>query len=1071
MARCALPLMLAVFASIAAIACGSEGHGGPSRDPGSGGIGIVTGGTGGAGATGGGDGGDGGGAGGSPGPGFEIHSLYPTQGTVDGGTRVTIRGAGFAASVSDGAPGASLVILFGDNPSLDARFVDDTTLQATVPPGLEGEVDVVVRNASGEQVCSGCFRYLPLLRLDSIEPPAAPVEGGTRVLLRGDGLSEEVVVLFGQRAGLLPRMEEDGALSVVVPPGDEVGLVDVRLLAAFRQSLHRRAFRYRGEFGIDGVEPPASPLEGTTVRIRGRGLATDTQILVDGREVEARPTEDGLEVVVPPRTVPGPVAIEARDGERHASFPFAYLDPDDRELRLYAVAPPWGPVEGGNPLRLLGSGFDAEGVVAYLGDAPLSIGLEGPGLATTLAPLGEAGPAEARVRSVEGMAVLPDAYRYWRAFELHEVQPSAGPAAGGTPLVLTGRDFPAKPRVFVGALEAAEVVRIDDHRIEAVAPPGTDGPVPVRVVDGDAPPNQARLDAGFVYEGPLALAVIEPVAGSQAGGTRVVLRGAGFRGAMKVIFGEVEAESVTVLDPFTLEAVTPPSDEGLVDLRIEREDGAIAELEGGFTFFDPGSRYGGPSGGPLAGVLNVTVIARSGPDRNRPIPGCRVFAGAEETALLVKETDARGQVTFSSPSLVKAVSVTVACEEYEAASVVNHASENLTFLLRFNGPPRSGGGTGGSGGTGGTGGTGGSGGSGGSGGGGGNGGTGGSGGGGQLPRPSLIAGRVWGFKPPASRPLLPHEEEIALVGLAYPNLLSVPIHASSVTGAITLTEEGAPFGFRLWGPIHETVYAFYGIRDQNSQRFEPLLFGFVRGLTGPPGTEIRDLSVVLDTRLDRKVPLHFGPMSDGPVRELTATAFLDLGSDGVIAIDVAKGTTHDAQLVLERMPPVSGEDVVFLVVARDPASLPYSVTYRRQAGSLSEGVEFGPLLRPLRFVEPPPEGVFEGLLRWESEGGPDPDLIRIDVWAFPPGTAGVPIWHAVLPGHERQLLLPMVLVEEMLSRYGPAPYLVEVMTGERPTFEFEDWNYLGLDRGNFTSYTYDRFQLQPRTANSPGLPP
>src|SRR5690606_1860802 len=303
---------------------------------------------------------------------------------------------------------------------------------------------------------------------------------------------------------------------------------------------------------------------------------------------------------------------------------------------------------------LLGSGFDAEDVVAYLGDVPLPFASEGPGWATAVAPPGEAGPVEVRVRDPEGMVVLPGGYRYCRAFELHQVEPSFGSAEGGTPLVLTGRDFPANPRVFVGALEATEVVRLDANRIEAIAPPGTDGPVPVRVIDGDVPENHASLEAGFVYEGPLGLAVIEPVAGSRAGGTRVLLRGAGFRGSMKVYFGEVEAESVTLLDPFTLEALTPPNDEGLVDLRIEREDGALAELEGGFTYFDPGSRYGGPSGGPLAGVLNVTAIARSGPDRNLPIPGCRVFAGAEETAFLVKETDERGQVTFSSPSLVKA---------------------------------------------------------------------------------------------------------------------------------------------------------------------------------------------------------------------------------------------------------------------------------------------------------------------------------------------------------------------------------------------------------------------------------
>src|SRR5690606_32970157 len=102
--------------------------------------------------------------------------------------------------------------------------------------------------------------------------------------------------------------------------------------------------------------------------------------------------------------------------------------------------------------------------------------------------------------------------------------------------------------------------------------------------------------------------------------------------------------------------------------------------------------------------------------------------------------------------------------------------------------------------------------------------------------------------------------EIALIGLAHPSLLSVPLHSSQPTGSILVTEDGAPFSFRFWGPVHETIYAFYGIRNRITQAFEPLLFGFARGLAGPPGTEIRDLSLVLDTRLDRKVTVHVPPM-------------------------------------------------------------------------------------------------------------------------------------------------------------------------------------------------------------------
>jgi len=1081
MIRRALPPILATFALLVAVACERDDRpGGDPPDSGSGGIHIIAGGTGGGtgGSSGAGGAGGEGGGGGSPGPGFEIHSLYPSAGMVDGGTRVTIRGRGFATSVQGQPPGDSLVVFFGENPSLDARLLDDDTVEATTPPGIEGEVDVVVRNASGERVCAGCFRYLAQLALDAIEPAAAPVEGGTRVVLRGEGLTEETTILFGRRAALLPRREVDGSLSVVVPPGDEPGLVDVRLLAPSRQALYRRAFRYHGELAIDFIEPPASPLSGTTATIRGRGLTPQTRILVDGQEVQARPVGEGLEIDVPPATAPRAVVVEARDEARTASFPFAYVDPDAPQPALYAVVPPAGPVEGGNAIHLLGSGLAAPGAVAYLGHAPISFVLREPGTGEAVAPPGPPGAVEARLRTLEGMAVLPGAYRYLRAFALVSVEPGSGPAEGGTPLVLTGRDFPKNPRVFVGALEASAVVRVSDDRIEAVSPPGTDGPVPVRVVDGDFPTQQAVLRDAFVYEGPLRLAVVDPPRGSQAGGTPVRLRGSGFRGAMRVFFGEAEAASVAVLDPFTLEASSPRGKEGFVDVRVEREDGESAEIEAGFAYFDPSTDDGGPSGGPLAGVLNVTVIARSGPDRNRPIPGCQVFAGADDSNLIVGLTDDRGQVTLSSPALVKTVTVTVACHEYEMATAAHHRSENITFLLRHNGVPRVTPGTGGAGGEGGIGGFGGAGGEGGAGGSGGAGGTGGSGGSGgsggtggsggaELILPSLISGRVWGFKPPASRPLRPHEEEVALVDLAYPSLLSIPLFGSYLPSAFELDREGAPFAFRFWGAIQDTVYAIYGIRDRQTGRFEPLLLGYLRGLSGPPGTELRDLALILDTRLDQKVPVHFPTAPGSPARPLTVTAYLDLAADGAIPVDRVTGTTEDSVLFLERMPPVAGEHVVLVAVVRDPAGIPYSVSFRRQGGDLTRGVDFGPLLQPLRLVEPPPGAFFEGSLRWELQGDLEPDIVHVNVLAAPPGFSLVPIWHAVLPGDERHLRIPTQLVDEMVSRFGTAHYLVEVTTGVQPTFEFDDWTYWNLSRSNFVAYTFDRFELRPPQPPTP----
>ncbi len=1006
----------------------------PTFDPsdGAGGIAITRPGEGGAGGGSVGAGGAGG-HGGEPGPEIEVRGVHPAHGTVEGQTRVTITGAGFVSSVPGEGYGASTLVFFGENPSLDIRVLDDTTILATTPTGLAGPVDVVVRNSSGEGACAGCFRYLPALRLDSIEPNAASLEGGTLVVLRGEGLDEGTTVLFGSRAALSPRLAEDGSLHVVLPPGDEPGPVDVRAYGASRQSLLRRAFRYLPPLRVDGVEPPTSPLAGgARALLRGEGFTAATQVFFGEEEAEVELVEAGLEVVIPPGSAAGPVHLEVREGGHHVTFPFAYFDPTQSGLALHAVAPAEGPVAGGQEVILLGSGFDQGGQVLFFGESfSPSLSVESPNILRAVAPPGPAGAVDLRLRTLEGASTLPQAYRYLHPLEFHGVEPASGPVGGGTLLTLRGAGFPENPRVFVGALEATEVRRIHDGQLEVVAPPGTDGAVPVRVLDGDAPGHQAVLESAFTYEGALELAVAEPATGARAGGTLVRLRGRGFWGEMRVFFGEVPADSVVVVDPYTLEVLAPRGEVGQVDLRVEREDGAQAALDGGFYYFNPSAHNGGSSGGPLRGTLNVTAIARSGPHRNRPIEGCQVQVGADETTQLVKETDDRGQVTFSSPSLVKAVTLSVACEDYELATFVNQVSENITVLLRFTGvvviePPDE-----------------------------------------EdededdieIPPPpgiSTIVARVYGFKPPVRRKLRPNEELLARLSLAHWSVYSAP-PLGGERPTFEIREEGIALPLRFTGAAHITLYAVYGIHDVDTGHFEPLLFGFVPGITAPEHQTV-EVDVILDSHLNQVVPVHLPEPYWFQPGSITVRAFLDLGQAGIIPLDLGTNASHLDRVVLRKMPPVSGENLLFQVWGSHGGARPWSLTFLRQAGDPTQGVHVGPLMAPAALAAPSLSG-FDGVIEWEVPPSTlAPDAIHLQV--YDTGT-GRPLWHAVLAGYERRVRIPDALLAEILSRSEGRPLRVELLAGSQPTFDFTAWDYQSLGRGSFVSFSVDSATLHP----------
>lgn len=1030
---------LAIAAVLGSTGCGDSG---PNEEPtgGSGGSGSIVPKPPGTGGSGGGEGGAGGGAGGSggeePGTGFQVDTIHPGYGTIDGGTAITISGAGFVTSVPDEALGASTVVLFGENPSIDTRVVDDQTILATSPVGVVGEVDVVVQNASGEQRCGGCFEYLPRLEIEAIKPNAGHVDGGDRITLEGEGLTEETVVLFGGRAGLAPEANGDGTLSLTVPPGDEPGLVDVRAFSASRQSLLRRAFRYRTDLRIESIEPPVSPLGGgEIVLLKGEGFSTATRVFFGGTEALVRLGEQGLEVTVPRGAALGPVRVEATDGVSTATHPFAYVDPAKRDFALYALAPEQGPAEGGAEVTILGSGLDAGDLVVYFGETPASaVTVESGNLARATAPAGAAGIVDVRVRNAAGMETLPGAYRYLRAAALSGVEPAAGPVEGGTPITLHGAGFPANPRVFVGAFEATEVARLDEGRIEAVTPPGTDGSVALRVVDADAPELRLTLRDAFTYEGPLSLAVVDPSSGARAGGTRVFVRGTGFRGEMKVAFGGNDAESVTVLDPYTLEVITPRGNLGLVDLRVEREDGEVAELEGAFSYFDPSSGYGGSSGGPLNGVLNVTAIALSGPEENAPIEGCTVYVGADESARLTKVTDERGQATFSSPSLVKAVSLTVHCEHYEIASINNQVSENVTALLAYNGPPP------------------------------------------PPPDPpppppppvppTVVAGNVYGFKLPPSRTLEANEEAIARVSLAYPNIYGAPPFGQMPT--LEVPYEGGMFTFQIPGPYYGSVFATYGILNTDTNAFEPLLMGYSRGVSVPQSEKKLDVEVVLDTRLDQEVAVTLENPPWGARNSTQVTAFLDLGSDGVIPVGMASNLDEPDQVLLTHLPRISGDNLVFQALGHTEGTVPFSIAYRRQGGDVTEGVTIGPMMGPVTMIDPiviPGFALpFSGTFEWEVEpSAVEPDVIHINVYQpeAPPFVPDpIPEWHVVLPGDERRVSIPEAVLDELRAKFGGETILrVDLITGSQPRFEFPEWNYMNISLGNFSSFTFHQFHI------------
>ena len=80
-----------------------------------------------------------------------ITSVTPSEGRVDGGTRVVIRGSGFSDHCICSPPFGGLFVYFGATPSPDVDLIDETTIEAVTPAHLPGTVSVTVHQMDGSE--------------------------------------------------------------------------------------------------------------------------------------------------------------------------------------------------------------------------------------------------------------------------------------------------------------------------------------------------------------------------------------------------------------------------------------------------------------------------------------------------------------------------------------------------------------------------------------------------------------------------------------------------------------------------------------------------------------------------------------------------------------------------------------------------------------------------------------------------------------------------------------------------------------------------------------------------------
>jgi len=488
-----------------------------------------------------------------------VTSINPNIGSVLGGTLITIIGTGFSVT-----PILNMVTIDGNVATV--IFSNTTTIIASTPPhAIQGTYNIIVNSL----ITTFLFTYVS--SITGVFPDAGPISGGTLITIIGIDFSvaPTVKMIFTVYPSVMYSCTNvtflnNNTLLALTPPVSDPGSYDVSVDAGTAVS----AFTYLIPPIISIITPNHGPEEGgTPITIVGFDFFDITSVTIGGNvatnilvniDTITSPYITTITCITPPGTGTSIVEVIGVGGIGVSTFTY-----DTPAATITSINPPSGPLVGGTPITIIGTGF-----INVPSSTPIGVTIDGTTATsifvspdnttiTAITPAATAtGPQIVEVTTTGGPVTTT--YTYFTPI-ITSVYPTRGPTAGGTQITLTGNYLElaiSNPTSVEIGGNPVGVTVVSNTKIIAIIPAGTGTQNIIVTFDTNI---NITASIPFTYDDTPIITLINPNGGPEEGGTQITITGTSFGITTTVTIGGISVAPISISpDMATIICITPP---------------------------------------------------------------------------------------------------------------------------------------------------------------------------------------------------------------------------------------------------------------------------------------------------------------------------------------------------------------------------------------------------------------------------------------------------------------------------------------------------------------------------------